>query len=300
MSALLRPMTAALDFDRIDQLAPRIGIHDIPCPLCSAHHSSRGARRRVLRIWRTDQHFAGFACARCGARGWSRNGRHRAARPSPDRLAELTRDAAEREIAEHVERQRIADFLWSRRQPVEETPAETYLRQARHYSGGIPATLGYLPARGKHGHALIAAFGIAQEPGEPGVLAIADEAVRGVHLTRLNADGTGKADSEPKKVMIGKSSGFPIIIAPPNDLLGMCVVEGIEEGLSIHEATGLGVWAAGSAGRMPALACNVPNYIEVVTICADADPAGQAGALGLAKALTTLGIETILQHGFSS
>jgi hypothetical protein len=45
MSALLRPMTAALDFDGIDQLAPRIGVHDIPCPLCSAHHSSRGARR---------------------------------------------------------------------------------------------------------------------------------------------------------------------------------------------------------------------------------------------------------------
>jgi hypothetical protein len=123
--------------------------------------------------------------------------------------------------------------------------------------------------------------------------------VRGVHLTRLNADGTGKADSEPKKVMIGKSSGFPIIIAPPSDLLGMCIVEGIEDGLSIHEATGLGAWAAGSAGRMPALAGNVPSYIEVVTICADVDPAGQAGALGLAEALTTLGIETILQHGFS-
>ena len=111
--------------------------------------------------------------------------------------------------------------------------------------------------------------------------------MRGVHLTRLNADGTGKADSEPKKVMIGKSSGFPIIIAPPNDLLGMCIVEGIEDGLSIHEATGLGAWAAGSAGRMPALAGNVPSYIEVVTICADVDPAGQAGALGLAEALTT-------------
>ena len=63
--------------------------------------------------------------------------------------------------------------------------------------------------------------------------------MRGVHLTRLNADGTGKADSEPKKVMIGKSSGFPIIIAPPNDLLGMCIVEGIEDGLSIHEQPGL-------------------------------------------------------------
>ena len=38
---------------------------------------------------------------------------------------------------------------------------------------GFLRTLGYLPARGKHGHALIAAFGIAQVPDEPGVLAIA-------------------------------------------------------------------------------------------------------------------------------
>jgi hypothetical protein len=133
-------------------------------------------------------------------------------------------------------------------------------------------------ARGKHGHALIAAFGIATEPEEPGVLAIADDAVVGVHLTKLNADGTGKEGETSAKIMIGKSAGFPVCIAAPNDLLGMAVTEGIEDALSVYQATGWGAWAAGSAGRMPTLAEKVPEYIECATIWAHPEPAGQAGA----------------------
>jgi hypothetical protein len=284
-------MSAALDFALIERIAPRIGVTDAACPLCSAHHSPRGSRRKVMRIWR-DQSFAGFACARCGEQGWARDGNARTLRPSPDRLAEIRRDTAERETAEQRARLRKALFLWSRRIPVENTAAERYLREARGYSGPIPSTLGYLPARGEHDHAMIAAFGIATEP-EPGELAIANADVRGVHLTKLNADGTGKAD-EPNKLMIGKSAGFPICIAPPNDLLGMAITEGIEDALSIHAATGLGVWAAGSAGRMPALADSVPGYIETVTICAHPDPDGQAGAIKLAEALRARSIEVIL------
>ena len=66
--------------------------------------------------------------------------------------------------------------------------------------------------------------------------------------------------------------------------------------MSAHEATGLGAWAAGSAGRMAALADKIPNFIECVTICAHPDPAGQKGALDLAAALEARGVEVIL-HG---
>lgn len=198
--------------------------------------------------------------------------------------------------ASDAEFRRVALFLWRLRRPIAGTPAATYLRQARGYSGPIPATIGYLPGRGKHGHAMIAAFGMATEPDEPGVLAIADADVAGIHLTKLNADGTGKADGEPSaKKMIGKSSGFPIIIAPPNDLLGLAITEGIEDALSVHQATGLGAWAAGAAGRMPALADRVPEYIECVTICAHSDAAGQSGASELADRLSARGIEVLIQ-----
>ena len=84
---------------------------------------------------------------------------------------------------------------------------------------------------------------------------------------------------------------MPIVIAPPNDLLGLAITEGIEDGLSVYQATGLGVWVAGSAGRMPGLADKVPNYIEAVTIYAHADEAGQRGANGLADALVERGVE---------
>ena len=79
-----------------------------------------------------------------------------------------------------------------------------------------------------------------REP-EPAVLSIADADVRAVQLVKLKPDG-GKADVEPNKIIIGKGAlGSPIVLAPPNDLLGLAICEGIEDGLSVYEATGLGV-----------------------------------------------------------
>ena len=78
---------------------------------------------------------------------------------------------------------------------------------------------------------------------------------------------------------------MPIVLAPVNDLFGLAVCEGIENGLTIHQATGLGVWCAGSATRMAALAGTIPSYVEAITIFADDDEPGRKGALDLAEAL---------------
>ena len=143
---------------------------------------------------------------------------------------------------------------------------------------------------------MIAAFGLPIENG-PGELLMRDEDVRGVHLTRLAPDGN-KADVEEPKITIGKSSvGYPIVLAPVNDGLGLAVTEGIENGVSVHEATGLGVWAAGCASRMPALAPAIPSTIEAVTIYAHSDPDGQKGARTLAQALAAdLDVYTVGVH----
>ena len=87
----------------------------------------------------------------------------------------------------------------------------------------------------------------------------------------------------------------PIVLAPVNDLLGLVVTEGIEDGLTAYEATGLGVWVAGSAGRMRGLVDLVPPFIEVVTVCAHADKAGEDGARKLATALCKRGIEVRME-----
>jgi hypothetical protein len=118
--------------------------------------------------------------------------------------------------------------------------------------------------------------------------------VRGVHLTRLAADGSGKAGSDADKIIIGKCLGFPIVLAPPNDLLGLTVTEGVENALSVHEATGLGAWAAGSASRLPALASAIPDYIETLKIIMDDDADGRRFARELAARLSDRNIEVRL------
>jgi hypothetical protein len=188
-----------------------------------------------------------------------------------------------------------ARWLWGCRAAPENSPVESYLRGVRGYSAHIPATIGFLrPRRHEHKPAMIAAFGLAKEP-EPGLLSIEDEQVQGVHLTFLKPDGSGKAGTDRDKIMVGPSNGWPLVLSPPNDLLGLVVCEGIESGLSLYEAMGCSVWAAGSASRMPALADRVPSYLDCVTIVGEADPAGKKGAVTLAERINARGLHSELR-----
>jgi hypothetical protein len=134
---------------------------------------------------------------------------------------------------------------------------------------------------------MIAAIGLPIEL-QPGQLSIADDMVRGVHITRLARNGSAKAGSDKDKIMVGSSLGSPIVLAPANDLLGLAVTEGIEDRLSVHAATGLGVWVAGAASRLPALAEAIPAYIESITISVDDDD-GRRHASELARRLRDRG-----------
>jgi len=98
----------------------------------------------------------------------------------------------------------------------------------------------------------------------------------------------------PKR-FVGSPGNLPIVLSPPNDLLALAITEGIEDALTIHQATGVGAWAAGSAGRVPALAETLPEWIKSVTICAHADKAGQDGALALADVLDRRCIEVFVE-----
>lgn len=184
---------------------------------------------------------------------------------------------------------RKAAWLWGTREPVSEgCPAALYLRQARRFDGAIPPTLGYLPPNGKHPPAMIAAFAFAGEP-EPGVIDPPAN-VTGVHITRLTPDGD-KAAIDPVTIILGPSSGLPIVLAPANDLLAIDIAEGIEKGLLIQADTGAGMWGAGTAGRMPAVAAALPAYVECVTIWADRDGIGLRFARDAARIIQARKIE---------
>jgi Toprim domain len=284
-----------IGLDVIDRLSGgQIGTFDVPCPECGPlRRAARNQRRPVLRVYRIEPSFAGYHCARCGEKGAAidRDG----APPDPIKLTKARTEAAKRDRVLRAERLSKALWLWSQRRPIAASIAERYLRDARGYSGPLPSTLGFLAARGDHPPALIAAFGLAHEV-DPGMITIADTAVMGVHLTRLRPDGGGKAvfedpDEQPK-LMVGYSTGSPIVLAVPNDLLGLAITEGIEDGLSVHQDTGLGVWTAGSASRMPALADVVPAYIDCVTVIADDDEDGRRHAAELVSRLQSKEIET--------
>jgi Toprim domain len=281
-------MSTGLNLDTIEQLTNgRLGVHDVPCPLCGPFKSHRGQRRDVLRVWRVEPGFATFHCARCGEAGYVRD--CHAPEPDPACLARAKADAAEHARIHAAERLRLARWLWSQRLHPQGTIVATYL-QRRAINCPIPGTIGFLPASRDYPPAMITAFGMARETCDGGVT-IRDDAVRGVHLTRLKPDGTDRERGDRAKIMIGHSAGFPIILAPLNDLLGMAISEGIEDALTAHESTGLGAWAAGSASRMTELADVIPSYVGCVNVVEDDDPDGRRHSAVLADRLCARGIE---------
>ena len=198
--------------------------------------------------------------------------------------------------AYECEQHRKAAWLWSRRQPLIGSIGERYLREVRGITCALPSTLGFLPAYKDHCSSLIAAFGMPEEI-EPGVLA-APANVTSAQITLLRPDGSDKADVKPNKKIVGSPGHLPIVLAPANDLMGLGFCEGVEDGLTVYAATGLGVWVAGGGGRLPALADSVPTYVEVATIYVHDDKSvttGQDGARKLAEALTARCIKVFIE-----
>lgn len=281
-----------ISLDEIDAITGgRIGTFDTPCPLCSPFRRHNNQRIKVLRIWRLEHDFAGYHCAHCGESGHTRA--QIRTRPDPARLVRARAEAAERDRNHRRERLTKALALWTMAGPIQGTMAQKYLR-ARGIDGPLPDTLRFLPARGEYAPAMVATFGIPREI-EPGVIRIAADAITGVHLTRLLPDGSGRERGEQGKIMVGMSKGSPIVLAPPNDLLGLAITEGIEDALTVHAVTGLSAWAAGSASRMPDLSATMPSYIEAVTIYAHADDAGRPNAIELARRLSGQRFEVFIE-----
>lgn len=286
--------SAAYTFDEIrDMVGGKLGSHDLPCAECGPYRNApRNRTRKVLRVWLVDDRFATWHCERCGSDGHvvrpltdeERSELKKSGRRPMDseaiRQARAEAEAREQEAA--VERLRVAKWLWTQRLAASETLVERYLRDIRGYGGPLPATLGYLPGRGEHPPAMIAAYGVPIEP-EPGVLRMTETAFKGVQITRLTGRGE-KIPNDPK-ITIGKCLGQPIVLQPMNDLLGLAIAEGAEDALSIAEATGLGAWAAGGASRLPALATTVPPYADCISIVTDSDEVGRRNSGELAVRL---------------
>ena len=167
---------------------------------------------------------------------------------------------------EHSDRCAEAAAIWAAAIPAAGTPAERYLR-ARGIHCPIPASLRFaeLPlGRSRLLPALVAA-----------VSTMSDK-VLGVQRTFLSADGTSKATlpGGKSKLSLGRVKGGAIRLGAAAPKL--IVTEGLEDGLSLHQETGIAVWVAAGASMLPSLL--LPSIVKEVVIAADRDPAGDMAA----------------------
>lgn len=160
--------------------------------------------------------------------------------PDPATIAQ--RDREERAQAE--KRARQAERCWQEALPIGGTIAERYLR-GRGITCDLPGTLRFHP-EAWHG---------ATAKRHPALVAwVQGAGAAAVHRTYLRPDGTGKADIDPAKAMLGATAGGAVRLT---DATGPLVVaEGIETALSL--ASGLlgrpaTIWAALSASGMRGL-----------------------------------------------
>jgi len=194
---------------------------------------------------------------------------------APRRSTVTNGDPAQRERENEqyeAKQHQKAGWLWARRQPAIGSPVERYLR-SRGYTGAIPPTIGYLPARGKHQHAMISAFALPNEvaPGELGAPLV----VRSVHLTKLKPDGSDRIHEDKGKIVIGRPLGLPIAVSAITDGLSLAITEGTEDALT-YRAAGFAAWAAGSAPSISSLVDSIPDYVTSVTIEQHVDTDEQA------------------------
>ncbi len=190
--------------------------------------------------------------------------------------AELARHEAERRNeAEKKERQALA--VWREALPISGTVAETYLR-GRGITADMPDTLRFHPACW---HSTATCL--------PAMVAVVEGVERfAVHRTYLRPDGSGKAQVEPAKAMLGTTAGGAVRLTEAEGPL--VVAEGIETALSL--ASGMlrapgTIWAALSTSGMAGL--RQPHRPGSLIVATDGDAPGQAAGHALAERAHALG-----------
>lgn len=198
---------------------------------------------------------------------------YRASPPSP---AEVARRKAEDEAAADAAEKR-ALACWREAQPIRDTIAEAYLR-GRGITCALPDSLRFHPDCW-HPSACRA----------PAMVALIDGLPRlAVHRTYLRPDGSGKADLDPPKAMLGAALGGGVRLSDGGGVL--VVAEGIETALSL--ASGLlsrpaTIWAALSCAGIAGL--RLPSRPGRLTIASDGDRPGHDAAHKLAERASAMG-----------
>lgn len=175
----------------------------------------------------------------------------------------------------------LALRIWKEAGPMQGTAVETYLRGRGIALADWPEALRFHPR---------CATGPRQPDGSletaPAMLGLLRDLQTGepcgVHRTFLRPDGSGKAEMDQPKRMLGRAAGAAVKLSPDDAVsLGLGIAEGIETGLSLLAMGWAPIWCCGSAGGIAAFP-TLPG-IEALTIFADGDPTGLRAAEACAE-----------------
>jgi hypothetical protein len=195
------------------------------------------------------------------------------------------RDYLAEQLAYEKKRTRQAQQIARETIPITGTIGETYLRE-RSITCPLPVgTLRFHPtcwhSSGKRLPAMVAR--------------VKGSDSYAIHRTYLKLDGSGKADVEPPKAMLGNCAGGAVRLIEAEGPL--VVTEGIETALSL--ASGLlpvpvTLWSAMSTSGMKNL--RLPATPSRLTIASDGDTAGREAAHVLAERAHSLGWTVSFLH----
>jgi hypothetical protein len=247
-----------------------------PCPVCQLD-KRRDQNALTLSDGRSGLllHCKRSACDFCDilAAAGLRSGDYRA--PDPADIAMRAIKAK----AQAAQRGEAARRLWTESQPIDGTPAETYLR-GRGISCPLPDRLRFHP-RCYHGPSAsrLPAMVALVEGGESFA----------VHRTFLRPDGSGKAGlADGDKLMLGAIAGGAVRLSGGASRL--VIAEGLESGLSLLCGLLAGpasVWAALSTSGMRSV--RLPDPAAQLTVASDGDRPGREAAHRLADRAHALG-----------
>ena len=247
---------------------------DVPCPWCGPdRRDASNRKRRVLRVWHREPGFATYACARCGEKGYAREGGDKTEPRRWRRTAEAKPAGAilPSEI-DAAQQQRIeqAASIWREAISLPGTLGSRYFTERRGLHIGALGDLSHA-LRFHGGLVAVVALMTAPTSGTP----------TGVHRTYLNRDAT-----KLERRMLGKQG--VVRLSPDQDVtLGLGITEGIEDGLAVLLSGWSPVWAACAAGalaKFPVLA-----GVEALTVFADDDETGIKTARACVEQWNTAG-----------
>jgi hypothetical protein len=133
----------------------------------------------------------------------------------------------------------------------------------------------------------------AAQIGRPAMVAVIRDPVTGeptggLHRTFLRDDGSGKADMDKPKKMLGPSVGV-VMLGSMTDAGALGIGEGIETSLAGGQIKGVPVWAALSAGNLQRF--NFPPGLKKLFIFADCGNGGMDAANKLCRRAMAAGID---------